>query len=126
MDNNNIIKLSENLKLFRHKLRLTQSEVAEIIKKDRSSIAKYESGSTAPPFSVLCLFARLYDVTVDELCGMNTAGPLTVRSNDENEDFDTFVSKFDKQEQLMLLKFKMMDKEKKQEFLKVLEEFSKK
>ncbi len=125
MSNKN--KLAENLKKYRMKLHLTQSDVAEIIDKDRSSIAKYESGAAQPPFNVLNLFSRLYEVTIDELCGLTPPTALTIKSEDkENDTFDSLTSNFDKQEQLMLLKFKMMDKEKKQEFLKILNEFSKK
>lgn len=119
--------LSENLKNLRLRLNFTQSDIAEIIEKDRSSVAKYESGAALPPFNVLILFAKLYDVTIDELCGIENPTALTVRSNDEaDEIYDKLLSGFDKQEQLMILKFKTMDKEKKQEFLKILEEFSKK
>ncbi|MBQ8783341.1 MAG: helix-turn-helix transcriptional regulator [Clostridia bacterium] len=124
MSNN--IKLTENLKNYRRILKLTQSDVAEIINKDRTSIAKYESGAAQPPFSVLRLLAKLYDVTIDELCGIAPPAPLVVRSKDEPEKaYNSLIEKFDKQEQLMILKFKMMDEEKKHDFMKILNEFLK-
>lgn len=121
------LKLAENLKALRTAMKLTQSEVADIIDKDRSSVAKYESGSARPPFNILLQFAKLYDVTIDELCGFEVSSPLVVRSKAENnQSLDSVVSGFDRQEQMMILKFKVMDKEKRQELLKIFEELSKK
>ncbi len=123
---NKNLKLAENLKLFRSKLKLTQSEVADIINKDRTSVAKYEKGAAQPPFSVLCILAKLYDVTIDELCGFAGTAPLAVKSNSkEDELLETLVSGLNRQEQMMILKFKVMDKKKKQELLKIFEELSK-
>ena len=123
---NNDLKLAENLKLFRQKFNLTQNDVAEIINKDRSSIAKYESGAAQPPFSVLNLFSKLYNVSIDELCGISAEEYLVAQNKeDDNLNIENIVSGLDKQEQLLLLKIKMMSKEKKREFFKLLEEFSK-
>ena len=59
---NNNSKISENLKKFRQQLKLTQGDVAGLINKDRSSIAKYESGAAQPSFAVLRSLAKLYGV----------------------------------------------------------------
>ncbi len=121
MDKN--LKLAENLKKFRAQLELTQGDVAKLINKDRSSIAKYESGAAYPPFAVLRRLAKLYDVSMDELCGNAPAPVITLRSDDKPEKvYSTLISKFDKQEQLTILKFKMMDDEKKQDFMRILRE----
>ena len=120
---NKNLKISENLKKFRQQLKLTQGDVAEIIKKDRSSIAKYESGAAQPPFAVLRSLAKLYDVTIDELCGIEPIPTFVVRSEDKPESaYASLMSKFDKQEQLTNLKFKMMDDEQKRDFMKILRE----
>ena len=102
---------------------LTQGDVADIIKKDRSSIAKYESGAVQPPFPVLRLLAKLYDVTIDEMCGIEPIPTFVFRSEDKPESaYETLMSKFDKQEQLTILKFKMMDEEHKRDFMRILRE----
>ena len=101
---NKNLKISENLKKFRQQLKLTQGDVAEIIKKDRSSIAKYESGAAQPPFAVLRSLAKLYDVTIDELCGIEPIPTFVVRSEDNPDSaYASLISKFDKQEQLTIL-----------------------
>ena len=61
--------LSQNLKMLRKNHKLTQIEVAELIGKERSLIAKYESGKAVPPLNILQSFAKLYNVSVDDLCG---------------------------------------------------------
>lgn len=61
--------LSQNLKMLRKNHKLTQVEVAELIGKERSLIAKYESGKAVPPLNILQSFAKLYNVSVDDLCG---------------------------------------------------------
>ncbi len=119
MDNNK--KLTDNLKLFRKGKNLTQGDVAEILNKDRSSIAKYESGKAVPPFNVLRLLSKLYDITIDELCGLTPVTTLSVRNEDE-ETTDP-LSKFSKEEQIMIYKFKMMDDEKKKLFMEIFKDF---
>lgn len=120
---NNNSKISENLKKFRQQLKLTQGDVAGLINKDRSSIAKYESGAAQPSFAVLRSLAKLYDVTIDELCGIEPTPSFVVRSEDNPDSaYASLISKFDKQEQLTLLKFKMMDDEKKKDFMRILRE----
>lgn len=119
----NNTKLTENLKSYRNLFNLTQSDVAEILNKDRSSIAKYENGQAVPPVSVLRMLAKIYDVTIDELCGLEPTA-LTVKSDTAQED-DNPLAKFSKQEQLMILKFKAMDEDKKIEFMETLKEFLK-
>ena len=61
--------LFRNLRNLRRSHRLTQEEVANLVGKDRSLIAKYESGKAVPPLNMLRLFAKLYNVTVEALCG---------------------------------------------------------
>lgn len=64
--NNDI--LFSNLKKLRKSHKLTQIDVAELIGKDRSLIAKYESGKAVPPLNILKSFAKIYNVSVDSLC----------------------------------------------------------
>lgn len=61
--------LFKNLRNLRKSYRLTQEEVAKILDKDRSLIAKYESGKAVPPLDSIRMFAKLYNVSVDSLCG---------------------------------------------------------
>lgn len=111
-------KLMKNLKRLRKEHKLTQDEVSVLISKERSSIAKYETGKIIPPLSILASFAKLYNVTVDELCGMSPPSkPVTVKSDGEDNVDSVTFAQLSKQEQLMILKIRMMSNEEKDEIL---------
>lgn len=57
----------EKLRHYREAHGLTQTEVAEMLGLDQSSIAKYEGDSTFPNIIVGYRLAKLYGVTVEEL-----------------------------------------------------------
>ena len=61
--------LFKNLRNLRISYNLTQDDIAKILGKDRSLIAKYESGKAVPPLDILRVLAKLYNVSVDSLCG---------------------------------------------------------
>ena len=111
-------KLMKNLKRLRKEHKLTQDEVSVLISKERSSIAKYETGKIVPPLSILASFAKLYNVTVDELCGMSPPSkPVVVKSNSDDNSNSVTFAQLSKQEQLMILKIRMMNNEDKDELL---------
>lgn len=62
--------LSEKLKKLRKDKKLTQAQLATIIGVERSSIGKYETGTT-PSMDVLAIFAEYFNVTVDYLLGLS-------------------------------------------------------
>ena len=53
-------KLMKNLKRLRKEHKLTQDEVSVLISKERSSIAKYETGKIVPALSILASFAMMF------------------------------------------------------------------
>lgn len=57
--------IGEKLKMLRKERGLTQSQVAEKIGQERSTIACYENGSRKPAVDVLEKIASLYGVTLD-------------------------------------------------------------
>lgn len=57
------------LRRTRKELGLTQKEVAARIKKCKSEISQYETG-TLPSFWNLCELARALNVSLDWLCGL--------------------------------------------------------
>ena len=58
---------SENLKRLRKLERLTQRDISEILKTDRSAIANYERGARVPPLEVLVSIAEHFNVSLDYL-----------------------------------------------------------
>ena len=111
--------LAKNLRNFRLAHKLTQDELAAIIKKDRSLIAKYETGKASPPLPVLRIFSALYNTSVDELCAEKTDEGELVLNDPEKEEDSVEYAELTKDEQMLILKLRLLGYDK---FLK----FSKK
>ena len=111
--------LAKNLKNLRLAHKLTQDELAAIIKKDRSLVAKYETGKAIPPLPVLKILSSLYNTSVDELCAEKNNANLTVLNDPEKEIDSIKYAELTKEEQMLILKLRLLGYDK---FLK----FSKK
>lgn len=61
--------LGERLKLLRKEKRMTQIELAEMLKQSVRAYQYYESGHHVPEFPNLVLLADFYDVSLDYLVG---------------------------------------------------------
>ncbi|MDR0936294.1 MAG: helix-turn-helix transcriptional regulator [Oscillospiraceae bacterium] len=64
------IQLPENLKKLRRVRELTQEELAERLGVSPQSISKWERGDNSPDIYMLPLIANFFEVSVDELLGM--------------------------------------------------------
>lgn len=60
---------SDRLKALRTEKKITQEQLAKLIKVERSSVGKYESTNVIPSPDVLCKIADIFDVTLDYLFG---------------------------------------------------------
>lgn len=77
--------LSNRLRMLRMAMQLTQQQVAETLKMDRSSYSYYEAGRSTPDAQCLIELAKLYRVSVDFLLGLeNESGGLSVASPDSD------------------------------------------
>jgi transcriptional regulator with XRE-family HTH domain len=65
------LHISENLKRLRHSRELTQEKFAEIIGVSSQSVSKWECGDNFPDIALLPAIANFFEITVDELLGMN-------------------------------------------------------
>ena len=61
------MRFGDNLKAARQAAKLTQQEVANHLRIDRSTYTKYETRSVQPTFASLWKLAKLLGVTVDDL-----------------------------------------------------------
>lgn len=64
------INIGKNLKKLRIKRDLTQEQLAEILNVSPQAISRWENASTYPDITMLPFIANYYDVSVDELIGM--------------------------------------------------------
>jgi putative transcriptional regulator len=62
--------LSENLKIIRKTMGLTQEEVASHLNVVRQTISKWEKGLSVPDAETLVKIADLYEVSISELLGV--------------------------------------------------------
>jgi len=64
------IHLSENLRKLRFKNHLTQEQLAEIFTVSPQAISRWENGSTYPDITMLPSIANYFNISLDELMGM--------------------------------------------------------
>ena len=64
-----------NLRILRQRKKMSQSQVAQYPGCERSTYAKYESGSSEPSFEVLQKLSNLFDEPVEFLMGNVTSAP---------------------------------------------------
>lgn len=63
------IKFSENLKLYRKQLNISQTNLAKLVGVSQQCISEWENGKIEPTLSFLCKLADVFDTTIDELVG---------------------------------------------------------
>lgn len=65
------IKIGENLRKLRIKNELTQEKLAEVFGVSPQAISRWENNSTYPDITILPSIANYYNVSIDELIGMD-------------------------------------------------------
>lgn len=86
-----MISLKNNFKIARTNARLTQEQVADILKISWRTYQAYELGCREPKYSTLCKLADLFNVSTDFLLGRNT--PITPQTFNSDEEFMSLYSK---------------------------------
>ena len=61
------------IKALRRKISLTQEELAERLNVSYQTISKWETGASLPDITLFPLLANFFDVTTDELLGVDLA-----------------------------------------------------
>lgn len=79
------IYLSENIKRLRHEKGVTQENLADFLGVSFQSISNWERSESYPDITLLPMIAAFFNVTVDELLGMNKA--LSQKKTDEYLEF---------------------------------------
>ena len=64
--------LGNNIKSLRIKKKMTQEELAELLGTTSKSVSRWEQSLTYPDISLLPLIANIFEVTVDELLGVES------------------------------------------------------
>lgn len=119
-----MVALSEKLKGLRKRAGLTQQQVADAVEIKRSAYAYYEIGKSSPKLPVMKKLAALYNVTVDELLGVEQEAELHADSKGFDLGWRTTDSfnQLSDFEQSVLLKVRLMSID---ERMKLMEYLSK-
>ena len=62
---------AERIRALREDQDKTQSEIAELLKIGQRTYCDYELGKTRIPVDSLIILAKLYDVSMDYICGVS-------------------------------------------------------
>ena len=63
------MNFSNNLKKIRKSLKLSQSDLAALVKISQRTISHYEKGDSEPELVIVCRLADAFSVSVDQLLG---------------------------------------------------------
>ena len=61
------VKIAENIKFYSKQLKMTQSQLAEKLKRKKSLMSNYENGYSTPDIYMLCKLAEIFEISLDEL-----------------------------------------------------------
>lgn len=73
-----MFNFGNNLKTLRKEMKIKQSTLARRIGISDSMISRYENGEIYPPFETLLALARILNVSLDELCGIQSKGTASL------------------------------------------------
>lgn len=65
------MKYAERIRTLREDNNRTQTEIAEILKIGQRTYCDYELGKIRIPVDSLIILAKLYDVSMDYICGIS-------------------------------------------------------
>ena len=74
--------LSENIRLYRESLHLTQDQLAERINVNRVTLARYEAGTVTPGANILTRLSEALNVDVNKLLDTDESKQLDIDSID--------------------------------------------
>ncbi|MDE6413650.1 MAG: helix-turn-helix domain-containing protein, partial [Eubacterium sp.] len=67
------IYFSENIKSFRKQRNLTQEGLADLLGVTFQAVSKWERGESFPDITLLPVIADFFDVSIDDLLGVDKA-----------------------------------------------------
>ena len=67
------MKYAERIRALREDCDKTQTEIAQLLKVGQRTYCDYELGKTRIPVDSLIILARLYNVSMDYICGVSDA-----------------------------------------------------
>lgn len=121
--------LGANLRHLRKECMLTQKQVADMLKIDRSAYTYYETGKSQPSIENLLKLSKIFCVTVDSLLGMPTelfgGDPTKIFIQDSGapeSHANLIYTEADARERSLLGSFRMLNQGAQQQVLDLIEQ----
>lgn len=121
--------LAANLRYLRKECMLTQKQVADILKIDRSAYTYYETGKSQPSIDNLLKLSKIFCVTVDSLLGMpaqpSGVDPIKISMQDSgapDAHANLIYTEADSRERSLLGSFRMLNQDAQQQVLDLIEQ----
>ena len=117
---------AERLRSIRKEYRMTQKELAEALNMDRTTYTYYESGKTSPSTANICNLAKIYNVTVGYLLGVEENHPERMRATAPLSDATDPISRLPREERALLMNYRLLSEEDKASVSRLVKEYRKK
>jgi transcriptional regulator with XRE-family HTH domain len=92
------MSLSEKLKQLRDNRNWSQQYLANLMKLDRSTISRYETGKSIPPYEMVLQFAEIYQVDkeflvieLDNLLSKKEKASYILKENPQDKDVEIIL-----------------------------------
>lgn len=130
-------ELGLKLKYYRDNCELSQQQVANILNIDRSTYTYYETGKTTPSASMLLKLSKIYNVPcavflecINQELEINSKVADSVTNgnipNLYEESMDDKIYSLTKDEKDVVIAYRILDNNKKQELRKIIDELVRK
>ncbi len=119
--------LASNLKKLRKAHGLTQQNLSDALGMERTAYTCYELGKTNPSIETMKKLCDIYNVTMGYLCGFEDNSPELKKKKPEligTPERDA-LALLGKEEKMIILTYRVLSAEKKEELSKIVEDFKK-
>lgn len=113
--------VAQNLRRIRKAHKLTQQDIANVLGVDRSTYTLYETGSTSPSIENLEKLSNIYNATVGYILGFeenNAPERIVKEASFVSEDDVDPVAFLPKDEQTLLISYRILSDDEKEELRK--------
>lgn len=122
--------ISKRLRQIRVEHKMTQQNIADVLGVDRTTYTFYETGVSKPSLVTLAKLADIYNVTVGYLLGVEENNPALKRMPEDygvdcKLESNDPISLLSRDERQLLMCYRVLNEEGKQEASRVMKEFTK-
>ena len=86
--------LGQNIKKFRRNADMTQEELAEMLCISSQAVSRWEVGTAMPDISLLPALCNIFNVSSDELLGIDSSQQQGVIDEIRAKDYDLTINKY--------------------------------